>query len=303
VGAARRRLSRGGAPCDALRRAACDRGRIAIAGVVFAPPVVFRERTFFGSLSVQPWENETIALLHGTTIHGFQNVVLDKRDIPLSYHHPDGPIGELYESLEGDPRLDDVGVLGLGVGTMAAYGEAGQDYTFYEIDQAVVDIATDERYFTYLADTPADLHIVLGDARLTLADATQTRHGLLFMNAFTSDAIPVHLLTREAVQLYFDRLEPDGLLVFNVSNRYLDVQSVVAAIAQDQGLAVLARDDDEGDVSVGRYTSQWVVVARDAAAFGTLDDGDSEWFVPQPAPGTPVWTDAFSNLLGIYYWD
>jgi hypothetical protein len=269
--------------------------------VVTGPPTLHAERTFFGVYRVYEDAYDRHVLLHGTTIHGFESFEPDLAGVPLSYHHPDGPIGELYAALDGDPRLDHVAVVGLGVGTMAAYGRPGQRYTFYEIDPAVADIATDPALFTYLRDSDAEVAVVLGDGRLTLADSPD-RYGLIFLNAFTSDAVPVHLLTREAMTLYTDRLQPGGLLVYNVTNRYLDIQAVVGGVAADLGLGAIARWDDDWDEAAGRYASHWVVVARDPADLGPLAD-DGRWYALEPQTAWPVWTDDFSNILSVYYGD
>src|SRR5439155_6829326 len=151
---------------------------------------------------------------HGNTVHGRQSVEPDRRREPLTYYHPTGPIGQVFAAFSGAAAKSQVGVVGLGTGSLAAYGASGQQFTYYEIDPAVDRLAHDTRYFTFVHDSPARVEVILGDARLTLADAPPRQYGLLVIDAFSSDAIPLHLLTREALQLYLDKLADDGLLAF-----------------------------------------------------------------------------------------
>ena len=147
------------------------------------------------------------------------------------YYHDETGIGQLYLRLAGDPRLDRVGLVGLGTGALAARIEAGQHHTFYEIDPAVVRIAQDADLFTYLRDVPQPPTIVLGDGRQSLAREPDGEFGLLVIDAFSSDAIPVHLLTTEAMDLYFSKLTPDGLLALHITNRHLDLAWLVMGLA------------------------------------------------------------------------
>lgn len=182
-------------------------------------------------------------LTNGSTVHGTQDLRPGQEREPRSYYHRTGPVGQLFA--EQGQRLAgaELGFVGLGSGALAAYGQPGQTMTFFEIDQASVDIARDPELFTYLADSAAQVDIVLGDGRLSLADQPVGRFDALVLDAFSSDAIPVHLLTREAVDLYLSRLRPDGLLVFHISNRYLDLAPVLANIAEDAGLEGLIQQD------------------------------------------------------------
>jgi spermidine synthase len=174
--------------------------------------------------------------------------------------------------------------------------------TYYEIDPAVVRIA--RTYFTFLRDCPAgEPKVVEGDARLTLADAPAGHYHLLVIDAFSSDAIPLHLLTREAVQLYLARLAPDGILAFHISNRYLHLEPVLANLAANAGLFCRART--EGRVHAveeaqGKAPSQWVVLARRRQDLGGLERG--MWAPVAPDPGRRVWTDDYSNVLQVFGW-
>jgi len=165
-------------------------------------------------------------------VHGQQDQDPERYKEPLTYYSKSGPIGQLFRTFKDDPRLKKVGVVGLGTGSLAAYSGPGQDWTFFDIVERVKKIAEDPRLFTFLRDAKGQVRIELGDARLRLQRSKDT-FGLLVIDAFSSDAIPVHLLTREAVALYRERLWPDGILVFHLSNRHLDLKPVLAEVAAD----------------------------------------------------------------------
>lgn len=263
--------------------------------------VIAADRTFFGVVRVRA--NESLlqhVLLHGNTIHGEQRFTPTERREPLAYYHESGPIGDVIRTLSG--RLHDahVGVVGLGAGSLAAYAQSGQRWTFYEIDPAVVRIARDPRLFTYLQHCGAACEIVLGDARLSLARAARPLYRLLVLDAFSSDAIPVHLMTREALDLYLGRLESDGVIAFHISNRHLHLRPVLAALAAEKGLAALAREDRRPPDSIeeGVFPSHWFLMARRPHAFGPLVD-DPRWQRPAVDQATRVWTDDYSNILAV----
>ncbi len=270
-----------------------------------AGEVLRRQRTFFGVYNVVR-SGQSTTLYHGTTMHGQQFVDPERRSIPLSYYHPDGPIGQVFETFGDTPLFDRVGLVGLGSGSLAAYGRPGQRMTFFELDPAVARIASNAAWFTYLADCEADFDIRLGDGRLTLRDsAAEGEFGLIVLDAFTSDAIPVHLVTREALALYVSRLKPGGLIAFHISNQYLDLAPVIARMAQDLGLVSIARvdhvDRDES-LKTGRTGCTWVLVAREQADFGALL-GDSRWSRLLAGPRAPLWTDDYSNIFRVFKWN
>jgi len=189
---------------------------------------------------------------------------------------------------------------------MAAYARPLDRWTFYEIDPAVVEIARDRRYFTFLRDCRAALSpaIVVGDARQRLRHAGPHAYDLLVLDAFSSDAIPVHLVTREALGLYLEKLAPGGLLAFHVSHRLLDLRPVLGALAADAGLAARVRDDpDAAAVSLerGQDPSRWIVMARREGDLGTIAV-DARWAPLPPGDGSRLWTDDFSNVLGALDW-
>ncbi len=266
--------------------------------------VVLRDRSFFGvhRITRDP-AGERHLFVHGGTLHGVQHVDPARRGEPLTYFHRASPIGQVLSS-DRAARFQQVGVVGLGIGVLAAYGQPGQDWVFYEIDPAVERIARDDRYFTYLADSRATVSVVLGDARLSLGHVASGRYDLLVLDAFSSDAIPAHLVTREAFQLYFDKLAPGGLIAFHISNRYLDLEPVLGDLAAAAGAASLAQLDlapTAVDLANYKKRSHWVLIARndrDLAPF----DADARWRSTRRHARGTVWTDDFSNVLSVIRW-
>jgi spermidine synthase len=193
-----------------------------------------------------------------------------------------------------------VGVVGLGTGAAVAYGTPGERWTFFEIDPLIERIAWDPRYFTYLRDTRASVSIVQGDGRLSLARTPDRSFRLIILDAFSSDAIPVHLLTREAIALYFRKISPEGVLVFHLSNRYLALEPVLARAARELGVVGRVRGfaPDSSLHAQGVEPSVWAVVARDTSAFGGLNL-DQRWRLLREKPGSGLWTDDFSNIFQV----
>jgi hypothetical protein len=201
-------------------------------------------------------------------------------------------------------RRAPVGVIGLGVGGLTPYAAEGQDWTFFELDPAIERVARDTRFFTYLSETKANLRVVLGDARLTLGGEPDGRYGLLIVDAFSSDAIPVHLMTVEAVRLYLDKLAPGGVLILHISNNYLDLLPVLDGAARELGLEGVTRFDTKLDLTPsemtrGKKPSQWVLLARRSSDFGRLPR-DRRWERLPRSAASPVWTDDFSNVWGVF---
>jgi SAM-dependent methyltransferase len=261
--------------------------------------VMLKRRDFYGIHQVryEPADSTHI-LLNGTTKHGAQSFLPGRRREPLSYYSRNGPLGDVFREL---PALQGraIAVVGLGTGATAAYGLSGERWTVYEIDPAVERIARDPRYFTYLADSPAHIDIVLGDGRLSLARARDGSFNLIVLDAFSSDAIPVHLLTREAVALYFRKLAPGGTLVFHLSNRYLALEPVLARLAEDAGAVARIRANTvRRDVALhtGQDPSVWAVIAADSLFLGGLST-DPRWRPLRHQRKIDLWTDDFSNVL------
>ena len=264
-------------------------------------PALHAERTFFGVLRVEQ-SGQLHVFSHGTTVHGVESFAPGRRDVPLSYYGRRGPLGQVFDRLPDSPRR--VAVLGLGAGTAAAYGRPGDRFTFYEIDRAVVGIASDPRYFTYLHDSKAKVDIRLGDGRLEIAKAPDSSYDLIVLDAFSSDSVPVHLLTREAVQVYLRKLRPGGLIAFHISNRFLDLEPVIEGLDRSLGLAGLSESYlVSGEAArQGMSSSVWAVVARDRSELDRLAR-DPRWKPLRRDPGLRTWTDEFSNILSVVRWN
>jgi len=240
-------------------------------------------------------------LFHGSTLHGQQSLDPSLRRAPSTYFTRSGPIGQLFEVIE--PRLNQSGarvaIVGLGAGTLASYARPGQHWTFYEIDAAIERIARDPRYFRYLQDCQADtVDIILGDARQRLAGAPDHAYQLIVLDAFSSDAVPVHLLSREAIWLYRTKLADRGLLAFNLSNRYLDLDPVMGRQAEDAGFICRVRYDlrvSDTEKRDGKQASIWAVLAATEADLGSLA-ADTRWQPPTLRRGSTAWTDDYSDL-------
>jgi hypothetical protein len=264
--------------------------------------VLFTERTFFGIYRVSMTASGTYySLFHGATLHGLAAIDPGRAAEPLSYYHRAGPFGQAWDRLPHASMTPEVAVVGLGVGSLASYAAPGQHWTIYEIDPAVARIARDARYFHYLDACGDRCEVVTGDARLSMTSRGATRYGFIVLDAFSSDAIPVHLVTREAIALYLSRLTPEGVLMFHISNRHLRLGPVLARAAGSFGLTVLEQQDLNPSpdlVRDGLGPSDWVVMARRPEELGTLRT-DRRWFTPPVSASTPLWTDDFSNILSV----
>ncbi|MGB8509428.1 MAG: fused MFS/spermidine synthase [Pyrinomonadaceae bacterium] len=263
------------------------------------------ERNFYGTLRVSLNDSETLhTLRYGSTLHGRQLLDPARQCEPLSYYHQEGPLGSVFEAFNKRATSSgNVAVVGLGTGASAAYATAGQNWTFYEINPAVVRIARDPNYFTYLQTCArAPVSVVLGDARLKLRDAADGSYDLIILDAFSSDAIPAHLLTREALALYVSKLATGGFIAFHLSNRTLDLNAVIGGLTRDANLSALGFNDPGHDTVSGRDPSHWVVVARRTEDLRPLD-ADARWHPPDEAKHNfVVWTDDFSNIVSVFKW-
>jgi hypothetical protein len=271
--------------------------------------IVYRNRNFFGVLRVDTWDDGKYhVLIHGSTIHGEQSTEPGRQDEPLAYFHRQGPIGRIFDAVREKKSKVNMAVLGIGTGTLAAYVEPGWHLTLYEIDPAIVQMAFDRQNFTYLADCkdrgiPIDIR--MGDGRRQLQKAPEAGYDILFMDAFTSDAVPVHLITKEAIEMYFTKLAPGGILVVNIANRYLDLEPVLANLAKATGLHCLVSHDESDGAE--KFGTAWVVFARDPRDFGTLAEieraDETKWFVELKGNDrVGIWTDDFSNLIRVFRW-
>jgi hypothetical protein len=262
--------------------------------------VIYMHRNFYGTLRVREQgtgDLQVRRLLHGVILHGEQSTTAPDRLEPGTYYARTSGVGRAIEARQagGPVRL---GVVGLGVGTLSAYGRAGDTIRFYELDPDVLALA--KNYFSYLPSSPSNLEFVLGDARLSLerelARGAKQGYDVLAIDAFSSDSIPVHLITREAIDLYMQHVAPDGILAIHISNRFLDLKPVLANIAQSLGLAArLVSDSPTGSGSASM--TDWVLIARTDAAFAheLLDVATPI----EPNPAFSLWTDQFNNLLDV----
>jgi len=264
--------------------------------------VISRERNFFGVLQVtEDLASRSHRLFHGQTLHGQQSLIPSQRREPSSYFHRAGPIGQVFEAIQAREASEgaEIAIAGLGIGTLATYAKPGERWTFYEIDPAVVRIASNPSFFTYLADCQAkDVNLVVGDARVELSKARDHRFRLIVLDAFNSDAVPVHLLTREALRLYRAKLTEQGILVFHISNRSIDLEPVVTALARDAGLVCRIRADRQLSPEQRRSGLQptiWAVMSASEQNLGRIGT-DPRWTIPTAKVGS-VWSDQFSSLL------
>ncbi len=269
---------------------------------VFQPePVIARERSFFGIHRVKSEGGAPHHLLfHGTTLHGAQNMAPGHRRDRIMYYVPQGPLGQIFDRLEEVRPPRTVGVLGLGSGALSCYGGPAQEWTFFEIDPLVEEIARDTTLFRYLEECGRWVDVVLGDGRLSLEDVPDGTYDLLIFDAFTSDAIPMHLITVEALELYASKLTPEGVLLFHISNRYMDLRPALANIVSAASLAGRVQHFSVPPDAREEYisSSTWAVIARDSPHLALLD-GDERWDPLEPDPGVSTWTDDFSNILEV----
>jgi hypothetical protein len=254
------------------------------------------ERNFFGVWRVTTHPNEAFRrLYHGSTLHGVQLNDQSRKCEATAYYRTNGPLGQVFDVYNNGPTIKPVAAVGLGAGTIGTYSAEGQQWDFYDIDPAIVRIASNPQLFTFLSDcTRASYRVILGDARLKLREAPQGHYGLIVIDAFSSDSVPAHLLTTQALDIYLAKLGQDGMLAFHISNRYLNLEPLLAGLSRRAGLSAFIRRDGDSNVP-GRFPSWWVVMARTDAALGMIPI-DAGWARVQ---GDKVWTDDFSNILSL----
>jgi spermidine synthase len=252
-------------------------------------------RNFYGTLRVRDvgsGEEGVRRLMHGVIMHGEQYRTPSMRDEPTTYYGRTSGVARAI--LESPPAPRRIAVIGLGTGTLAAYGRPGDVYRFYEINPDVVDVA--RSHFTFLSDSRAKVETVLGDARLTMEREAPQNYDVIAIDAFSSDSIPVHLVTREAMAVYLKHLKPDGVLAFHVTNRFLRLAPVVKAIADEYRLrtALVVDDAEESDLA----KTDWVLVSRNGKLLEqeAIASAASEI---ETIAGLKVWTDDYNNLFRI----
>ena len=265
---------------------------------------VLAERSFFGTHRVQHFAPQNVnALYHGTTLHGLQYLDETLRHRPVSYYYNRGPIGQILHHLHQRDDQGPIAIAGLGTGGLAVYAQPGQEMNFYEIDPVVYDIATNPEYFSYLSDCRGDCSVIMGDARLQLQQAPDDHYQAIILDAYSSTAVPVHLMTREAIELYLQKLRPDGVLVFHISNRFVDLEPPLTAVAHELGLTSRVNSFQLERItspeSMLADSSEWVVMARSSDDLGLLAHR-SQWEHLRPPEGFRVWTDDYANVLSVY---
>ncbi len=264
----------------------------------FYEDVIVSTRNFYGVLRVTEWgsdeANHRRSLTHGTILHGTQFLASDLRRKPTTYYTQTSGIGRLLEALHPRRELLRVGVIGLGTGTIATYGSKGDVYRFYDINPDVIAIA--QRDFTFLGDGDATIELALGDARLSLEREPPQNFDVLAVDAFSSDAIPVHLITSEAIAIYQRHMKRGGVIAFHVTNRYLDLVPVVEALGEAHGLAALHIRDDTKDGMTS--SSDWVLLADNADLFARPELADFASEI-EKRPDWRLWTDDFNNLVQV----
>ena len=272
--------------------------------------IVLRERTFFGTHVIKRnAETGYLLFYHGSTLHGAQHTSVARRRERQTYYHSGTGVGRVFAALAAAGQTPKhVGAIGLGAGEIACYRTEGQDWTFFEIDPAMATIAAGGQWFRYLPDCAPQARIVIGDGRLKLAREPAGTFDLLVLDAFASDSIPTHLVTREAFKLYFEKLAPNGVVLIHISNRFIDLEPVLAAIAADGRLAARLFDTDHGKReadSPHRHKSIWIALARDDARLKALTDNFDKstpsqwghWRALKARPGLRLWTDDYSNIV------
>ncbi|GAB6141430.1 fused MFS/spermidine synthase [Methylosoma difficile] len=270
---------------------------------------LYQERTFFGVLSVRESEltdaqgqpERYHELFHGTTKHGAQRLPASLSKIPLTYYSQPGPMGQLFKEYDASNADWHIGVVGLGAGALACYAKPSQTWTFYEIDPLVVDIAKNTQYFSYLSQCAPNAKMSVADARLSLAKEPDQSFDLLVMDAFSSDAVPTHLLTQEALQLYFKKLKPNGILAFHITNRHLLLKKVLSIHAEQQHLAALVQEFVPLQEQPLVVATDWLVMARQEATLEPLAQSAlGQWQKMPLYFDMPTWTDDFTNIVRIW---
>jgi hypothetical protein len=269
---------------------------------------IYKQRTFFGVLSVrdavllneQGRPEKYKEIFHGTTKHGAQRLASHELE-PLTYYSRPGPMGQLFKTFDSGNKQWQVGVVGLGAGALACYAKPQQQWTFYEIDPVMVEIAQNTQYFSYLKRCTPKATMIVGDARLSLLAEADAKFDLLIIDAFSSDSVPTHLLTQEALALYFSKIKPNGMLAFHITNRHLELKKVLADHAKQLHYAALIQEfKPQQDIPLVVATD-WFVLAKNEQVLAPLyKNGLGRWQKPALYFDMLPWTDDFTNIVGIW---
>jgi hypothetical protein len=279
----------------ALGVAAC----LLIAQIAGASDTLATARSFFGVYHIRlVGAGSMLVLQHGTTVHGVESLRRGEETVPLGNYTREGPFGRFFAAI-ADRGAREVGVIGLGAGGLACYAQPGQAWTFHEIDPEVERIARDRRYFHFLDRCGNDPRVILGDARLTLQNVPDRHYDVIVVDAFSSDSIPLHLLTREALALYHRKLAADGVILFHISNRYLDLAPVIAALAADSGSPARHMRYLPPTASLARLGAEVVAVGQPGRDLDFLSPAAGWREMP---PGSALWTDQRSDIVSRIKW-
>ena len=285
---------------------------LAIAGaMLFYPPghvwgrfifndVIHQDRNFFGVMKVVDTNYDQRILLHGTTNHGAQSLNEKYKLTPLSYYSPASPLSDIFKYMDKKSGPQEVAVIGLGIGVASCYQNDGRHFDFFEIDSDIARIAENVEYFTFLADCGSPYEIILGDGRLTMKDKPDGHYDMILIDAFSSDNIPIHLLTKEALEMYRSKLKKNGILAFNISNNYLDIEPVLAKAGENMNLNAYARLSDEGKIEgteLTYYPAHFFAYAPTADFADYLES--KKWSHAMFRDGVNLWTDQYSNILSV----
>ncbi len=262
--------------------------------------IIHQDRNFFGVIKVIDSNFGERILLHGTTNHGAQPLDEKLKMEPLSYYSRYSPLNDVFELLDSKAGEQKVAVLGLGIGVTACFGNENRSFDFFEIDKEIADIAENPQMFTYLSNCGTPYDIILGDGRMKVADKPDGHYDMILLDAFSSDNIPVHLLTLEAVKLYLTKLKPGGVLVFNISNNFLDIEPVLAMIGKEISVPAYARYTRGGEIEgteLRGYPAHFFVFSptQDNINFLTA----KEWSEARFRHGVKLWSDQFSNIVSV----
>lgn len=258
------------------------------------------DRNFYGVVRTIELDDNTLAMIHGITIHGIQ--YKDDPTLPSTYFAPDSGVGLLLANYPKDNQPAKVAVLGLGIGTLATYGEAGDEYRLYEINQIAIDLAEgDGEYFTFLQDSQADIEVIAGDARISLENEYNVNGShefdVIVLDTFSSDSVPVHLVTKQAFDLYLANLKPDGVIAANISNQHIDLQPVFYQIAKEFGLTIIRIDNIPDEPR--EYLSIWMLMAKNPESLNIPEIQTRAITYEIYSTDVALFTDDYSNLFQI----
>ena len=267
--------------------------------IIMATDVLHQDRNFFGIIKIIE-EPKQRMLMHGTTNHGTQPTQDEFKLRKISYYSDVSPLSDVFDVLDQQGGEQKVGVIGLGVGVISCYTYPGRSYDFYEIDKDIADIAENREFFTYLSDCGSPYKIILGDGRLKIEEKPNKHYDAIIIDAFSSDNIPIHLLTKEAIQIYLDRVKDDGLVVLHISNNYIDLEPVVGLIGKTLGyepIAKLRGGTDIEDIGVASYPSHYFVISKNPQKQALLVG--QGWTDAKLRDDIKPWTDQYSNLISV----